>query len=105
MDSIQNAAVEETPPPPPKARKHKKKKTPPTKPSPTSSHLKSDNYEDNYGKYSREANEDMHNRHKRATRRDENKKTCSLYIQTDPLIWRHIREGFPEVILVKIMLE
>ncbi|XP_076250266.1 zinc-dependent metalloprotease kuz isoform X2 [Rhynchophorus ferrugineus] len=39
---------------------------------------------------------DSHARSKRATRRDENKNTCSLYIQTDPLIWKHIREGFPE---------
>lgn len=29
-------------------------------------------------------------------RREENRNTCSLYIQTDPLIWKHIREGFPE---------
>lgn len=53
------------------------------------------NHEDPFIKYSKEANEERF-RHKRATRRDENKNTCSLYIQTDPLIWRHIREGFPE---------
>ncbi|XP_037957354.1 disintegrin and metalloproteinase domain-containing protein 10 homolog isoform X2 [Teleopsis dalmanni] len=29
-------------------------------------------------------------------RREDNKNTCSLYIQTDPLIWRHIREGIAE---------
>jgi len=27
------------------------------------------------------------------------KNTCSLYIQTDPLIWRHIREGIADVSL------
>lgn len=30
-------------------------------------------------------------------RREDNKNTCSLYIQTDPLIWRHIREGIADV--------
>lgn len=29
--------------------------------------------------------------------KEENKNTCSLYIQTDPLIWRHIREGIADV--------
>ncbi|XP_077288969.1 zinc-dependent metalloprotease kuz isoform X2 [Arctopsyche grandis] len=51
-------------------------------------------------KYSREANEGHHysnGRQKRATRpKEDNRNTCSLYIQTDPLIWRHIREGFPD---------
>lgn len=56
------------------------------------------NYEDKFSKYSKVANEDdSFRRHKRATRQEENKNTCSLYIQTDPLIWKHIREGFPEV--------
>lgn len=57
------------------------------------------NYEDKFNKYSKVANEeDGFRRHKRAaTRQEENKNTCSLYIQTDPLIWKHIREGFPEV--------
>lgn len=64
-----------------------------------------------YQKYSKEANaardakdsESMwhratHERVKRAARpREDNKNTCSLYIQTDPLIWRHIREGIIEV--------
>lgn len=50
-----------------------------------------------HNKYSREANEG-HSRHKRASRhKEDNKNTCSLFIQTDPLIWRHIREGFAEV--------
>ncbi|XP_052131768.1 disintegrin and metalloproteinase domain-containing protein 10 isoform X1 [Frankliniella occidentalis] len=48
-------------------------------------------YEYPYDKYSREMND--HNRRKRATQtNDEKKNTCSLFIQTDPLIWRHIRD-------------
>lgn len=66
-----------------------------------------------YEKYSKEANvrgEDesfsnsndwhtwSHDRVRRATtRKDDNRNTCSLYIQTDPLIWRHIREGVVDV--------
>lgn len=45
--------------------------------------------------------ERVHERVRRAAgsgpRREDNKNTCSLYIQTDPLIWRHIREGIAEV--------
>lgn len=52
-------------------------------------------------KYSREANllENIrsHKRLKRTATREDNKNTCSLYIQTDPLIWRHIREGISDV--------
>jgi disintegrin and metalloproteinase domain-containing protein 10 len=46
-------------------------------------------------KYSKYAN----NRQKRATTtgRYQERNTCSLYIQTDPLIWRHIRESIPDV--------
>lgn len=44
-------------------------------------------------KYTREANEPSHRRTRRATRpKEDNKNTCSLFIQTDPLIWRHISE-------------
>lgn len=64
-----------------------------------------------YQKYSKEANvlkhadksqsawhKESHERVKRAARpREDNKNTCSLYIQTDPLIWRHIREGIVDV--------
>lgn len=104
MDRIQNSAVEddEVPIPTPKSRKHKKAssehnkaKEQPKSPPPS----QSSNHEDPVNKYSREANiATKHERHKRATRlREENRNTCSLYIQTDPLIWKHIREGFPEV--------
>jgi len=47
--------------------------------------------EEPYEKYSREYNEQA-GRSKRAIRKDDNKNTCSLFIQTDPLIWRHIYE-------------
>lgn len=92
MTNVQNSAVEdESPAPPPTKKKHKKAN--PTYPT----EINSANYENGLNKYSRLAN-DEHHRARRATRRgDENKKTCSLYIQTDPLIWRHIRESFPEV--------
>lgn len=36
--------------------------------------------------------------------KEENKNTCSLYIQTDPLIWRHIREGIADVWPSRAML-
>ncbi|XP_055907029.1 disintegrin and metalloproteinase domain-containing protein 10 isoform X1 [Eupeodes corollae] len=53
-------------------------------------------------------NDDWHKRvHERVRRasssnshsprqRDDKKNTCSLFIQTDPLIWRHIREGIAD---------
>ena len=40
-------------------------------------------------KYTAEAN-DPHVRRKRALANSSNKKSCSLYIQTDPLFWEHI---------------
>lgn len=54
-------------------------------------------------KYSKEANFEYDgakrgSRAKRAARpKEDNRNTCSLYIQTDPLIWRHIREGIADV--------
>lgn len=60
-------------------------------------HVNSNSYDDRHPheKYSEEAN----NRTKRATTsaRYQERNTCSLYIQTDPLIWRHIRESIPDV--------
>lgn len=53
-------------------------------------------------KYSKEANDGdgktshFNHRAKRAARVQE-RNTCSLYIQTDPLIWKHIRESIPDV--------
>lgn len=66
-------------------------------------------------KYSKEANnnhenehETQQNTHKRSRRaarqKEDNRNTCSLYIQTDPLIWRHIREGIADVSLFKVFL-
>lgn len=46
----------------------------------------------------REWHQRSHERVRRATRpKEENKNTCSLYIQTDPLIWRHIRDSIADV--------
>ena len=42
-------------------------------------------------KYTAEANYPGR-RYKRAMENPNKKKSCSLYIQTDPLFWRHIRE-------------
>jgi disintegrin and metalloproteinase domain-containing protein 10 len=66
-----------------------------------------------YEKYSEQANygyansapnvhqwhQESHERVRRAASKpkEENKNTCSLYIQTDPLIWRHIRDGIADV--------
>lgn len=66
-----------------------------------------------FEKYTKEANwknqnnntkkwhKESHDRVKRANnlklKEEHNKNTCSLYIQTDPLIWRHIREGIADV--------
>lgn len=43
--------------------------------------------------------EEINKRSKRAASppRYQERNTCSLYIQTDPLIWRHIRESIPDV--------
>lgn len=99
MERIQNSAVEEEPPP----VRHKKKspdgtrrnqQIPDIEPKRTKGILKEDppwinSFESPYEKYSKEAN----SRPKRAARpKEENRNTCSLFIQTDPLIWRHIAD-------------
>lgn len=62
-------------------------------------------YWEHHNKYSRAANTGEHSRSRRAARDDSNRNTCSLYIQTDPLLWRHVREGFSDVsISIKILL-
>ena len=53
--------------------------------------LASDDEDPEY-KYTAEANNPGRRRHKRALENPNKKKSCSLYIQTDPLFWRHIRE-------------
>lgn len=85
MDHIQNSMEDEpTPPEPTQEHTNSQAFVPPTlEPHPP------------HNKYSREVNEgsSSHHRNKRATKpREENKNTCSLFIQTDPLIWRHISE-------------
>lgn len=104
MDKIQNSAVEEEEPqlPPPPLPLIVAASNNNVKPRKTKKVLQQrdfpqlQNYEETFSKYSKQANDNLHQRHKRATQREENKNTCSLYIQTDPLIWKHIREGFPE---------
>lgn len=100
MESIQNSAVNEETSPVSSSlnvkytKKHKKATDNSFKSKVGQNH---DDMEKPMNKYSKEANEGVHNRRRRAIRRDDNKNTCSLYIQTDPLIWKHIRESFPEV--------
>ncbi|XP_055712514.1 disintegrin and metalloproteinase domain-containing protein 10 isoform X2 [Phlebotomus papatasi] len=104
MDSIQNAAVDDETPAVPSAKI-------PAVEKPRESAQEEDSYWPPHRKYSKEANwraesntedekshhEEAHERVRRATRpREENRNTCSLYIQTDPLIWRHIREGIAD---------
>lgn len=46
-------------------------------------------------KYTRQAADKHHHgpvRTKRASKPKEERNTCSLFIQTDPLLWRHIKE-------------
>ncbi|XP_059616413.1 disintegrin and metalloproteinase domain-containing protein 10 isoform X2 [Phlebotomus argentipes] len=103
MDSIQNAAVDDDTPPAAPAAKSSREKV-------RMSSSEEDTQWPPHQKYSKEANwraadveddgdqhEEAHDRVRRATRpREENRNTCSLYIQTDPLIWRHIREGIAD---------
>uniref|UniRef100_A0A1L8E3C5 ADAM10 endopeptidase n=1 Tax=Nyssomyia neivai TaxID=330878 RepID=A0A1L8E3C5_9DIPT len=99
MDSIQNSAIDE--PDEEKIEGEKVKIAAKVEDSQWPPHQK----------YSKEANwrpdgdiesednhhEEAHERVRRATRpKEENRNTCSLYIQTDPLIWRHIREGIAD---------
>lgn len=113
MDSVQNGAVEDDVEEVPREKKPKR-----TSNKPKQGIDKNSIYEEDlkypHLKYSKEANfkdgfqnnentdddwhQESHERAKRAARpKEENKNTCSLYIQTDPLIWRHIREGIADV--------
>ncbi|KAF5276824.1 hypothetical protein FQA39_LY06376 [Lamprigera yunnana] len=81
MNQIQNSAVQDdiSPLQTSKLKEHKK--------------LAIDNNE-KQNKYSVKADQ---KRHKRTTRtRQTQRKTCSLEIEIDPYLWRHIRETFPE---------
>ncbi|XP_053603885.1 disintegrin and metalloproteinase domain-containing protein 10 [Plodia interpunctella] len=102
MERIQNSGVDDelstTPaPPPPTAPPHH---TPISSP-PHPNSLRDDpprywDFPHPHNKYSRSANTGEHSRSRRAAIENRDRNTCSLYIQTDPLIWRHVREGFPE---------
>jgi len=90
MDHIQNSADDDPAPPPEPAQRATESEAPePLVMEPLAPH----------NKYSREFNEgsSSYHRSKRATKpKEENKNTCSLFIQTDPLIWRHISEQVRE---------
>ncbi|XP_059486798.1 disintegrin and metalloproteinase domain-containing protein 10 [Neocloeon triangulifer] len=89
MERVQNSAVEEEDLPPFVPKKEDSK--PEKKAAKTEKVHFHD--EDPRRRYTREANEGVHQRSKRAARpREENRNTCSLFIQTDPLIWKHISE-------------
>ncbi|GAB1863578.1 ADAM10 endopeptidase [Camponotus japonicus] len=83
MERIQNSAL---PDEPPKTVPKASQKEPKPNVAPWNGDRETPGH-----KYSREANEPSHRRSRRATRSKENN-TCSLFIQTDPLIWRHISE-------------
>ncbi|XP_078038890.1 zinc-dependent metalloprotease kuz isoform X3 [Augochlora pura] len=88
MERIQNSGEPDVPPPPPPPRPAANVKE--SKPSGDSWNA---NQESPGHKYSREANEPSHRRARRAARpKEDYNNTCSLFIQTDPLIWRHISE-------------
>lgn len=116
MDQIQNSAVEEDvveeeDDSNERLRDNKKEGGQGAKSSEESAREELGEFPMPYQKYSKEANaarsakeseqmwhRETHERVRRAARpREDNKNTCSLYIQTDPLIWRHIREGIIEV--------
>ncbi|XP_063702279.1 disintegrin and metalloproteinase domain-containing protein 10 isoform X2 [Culicoides brevitarsis] len=65
---------------------------------PYEKYTKEANFRDNTSRSQEHWHEESHERVRRAAQRqkDDNKNTCSLYIQTDPLIWRHIRDGVAE---------
>ncbi|XP_026322466.1 disintegrin and metalloproteinase domain-containing protein 10 [Hyposmocoma kahamanoa] len=94
MERIQNSGIEEdvTSPVPslaPSSAHH-------SPPHPNSLRDDPPRYWEHHNKYSRAANTGEHSRSRRAARDDSNRNTCSLYIQTDPLLWRHVREGFSD---------
>lgn len=109
MESIQNAANDDD-----DGEQSQSESLPATNRDPDitdSNSIYEDDISNPHLKYSRELNyrekerskrdqwhSDAHGRTRRAARpKEDNKNTCSLYIQTDPLIWRHIREGIVDV--------
>ncbi|KPJ18992.1 Disintegrin and metalloproteinase domain-containing protein 10 [Papilio machaon] len=91
MDRIQNSGVDDDPPTSPAPSQPQPSHTPP---HPNSLRDDPPRYWEHHNKYSRAANTGEHTRKRRAA--NDNRNTCSLFIETDPLIWRHVREGFPD---------
>ncbi|XP_013138730.1 PREDICTED: disintegrin and metalloproteinase domain-containing protein 10-like [Papilio polytes] len=91
MDRIQNSGVDDDPPTSPAPSQPQPSHTPP---HPNSLRDDSPRHWEHHNKYSRAANTGEHTRKRRAA--NDNRNTCSLFIETDPLIWRHVREGFPD---------
>lgn len=88
MDRVQNSAIPDVSRPVTTSKTSKNEKIFKSQVKPWNGDQESPGH-----KYSREANEPSHRRTRRATRpKEDNKNTCSLFIQTDPLIWRHISE-------------
>ncbi|GBP09961.1 Disintegrin and metalloproteinase domain-containing protein 10 homolog [Eumeta japonica] len=101
MERIQNSGVDDDPPssPAPMSTTSQSTSLHGSSPSPHPNSLRDDlprHWESHHhNKYSHAANTGDHTRARRAAPENRNT-TCSLYIQTDPLIWRHVREGFPD---------
>lgn len=98
MDDIRNNGDEYEPPNPVKTNENQKNDSQklPKKPSyerATSNIIDVD--ESPYRRYSEEAN--VRSKRAATAARYQERNTCTLYIQTDPLIWRHIRESIPDV--------
>ncbi|CAH2105402.1 unnamed protein product [Euphydryas editha] len=95
MERIQNSGVDDDPPV--STPTHTHHSPAPNPPHPNSLRDDSSRHWDfhHYNKYSRAANSE-HARSRRAAPHEKIRNMCSLYIQTDPLIWRHVREGFPD---------
>ncbi|XP_044005029.1 disintegrin and metalloproteinase domain-containing protein 10 isoform X2 [Aphidius gifuensis] len=93
MNRVQNSGDSDTPPPPSPASSQKKSTltgkfgVPRTNTNPWSANMENPSH-----KYTRAAN---NHRTRRATRpKEENRNTCSLFIQTDPFLWRKLSEEF-----------
>lgn len=92
MDFVQNTGDEFVPPPPEKidaADKNRRNQ------NESISNNVVDVDESPFQRYSKEAN--VRSKRAATTVRYHERNTCTLYIQTDPLIWRHIRESIPDV--------
>ncbi|GLV46266.1 kuzbanian [Carabus blaptoides fortunei] len=96
MDRIKNAAIAtDLLPIPIQNKTLKAQAQQPTSAPPPSINV----HENPHDMYKRGVNqtEIPHQKSKRAIRVRNDKSTCSLYIRTDPFIWKHITEGIPEV--------